>query len=95
MPDLISLWRFGLRLGTLWLRGVLQEPGITAQATAEFLLWWPSAFLIDLKHYGSSCTTQQQNITALSKELKWVMAEEPVLGSCWSTAQGCVWESWF
>lgn len=37
MPDLISLWRFGLRLGTLWLRGILKEPGTTAQATAEFL----------------------------------------------------------
>lgn len=56
MPDLISLWRFGLRLGTLCLRGVLEEPGITAQATAGFLCSWPSAFLIDLKH-ESSCTT--------------------------------------
>lgn len=83
MPDLISLWRFGLRLGTLWLRGVLEEPGITAQATAGFLRWWPSAFLIDLKH-ESSCTTQQQNIATFSKEPRWVVAEGPVLGSCWS-----------
>lgn len=55
MPDLISLWRFGLRLGNCGLE-MLKEPGTTAQATAEFLPWWCSAFLIDLKH-ESSCTT--------------------------------------
>lgn len=50
----VEIW---IEIGTLWLRGVLKEPGITAQATAAFLPWWPSAFLIDLKHHQSCCTT--------------------------------------
>lgn len=98
----------GLRLGALCLRGVLKEPGITAQATAGFSPWWPSAFLIDLKHYESRYTTTKYSCTKYSPVLycsnKILLLYPRNWGGswlknlCWEAVgalQGCDWESWF